>query len=74
MALSMSQKFRPGEKVMALYSPEDKSGGGWYKATIIHLESNGNYRVRWDYAADHRDNARPSLASVDPDEIRRLLG
>jgi hypothetical protein len=65
----MSERFRPGDKVIAYYATKLKSWeSGWYKAVVVGFDPNGNYLVRWE--PNWGDVAKPTISSVDEDEIR----
>jgi len=66
----MTEVFRPGEKVIAHYTPlaDQRWLSGWYNDVILQAEHDGNYLVRWE---DRSKIKLPGSSSVDPDEIKR---
>ena len=65
---TVTEVFRPGEKVIAHYAPTANWWlGGWYNGVIVRDEHDGNYIVRWE--ANRNEMDLPATSSVDPDEI-----
>lgn len=52
--------FRPGDQVIARFDGD----GGWYKAVIERLETDGNYTVRWAWTRDKRPPSKSTKTIV----------
>jgi hypothetical protein len=74
----MTEAYRPGDLVMALYFGDNRKDSGWFNAMVVRLEPDGSYVVRWiptreDHVARWHSagDTRPPTSVVDPEDIRR---